>query len=146
MTIELDYVLAPQVIDPNVAFSTLDETSLRYDYFLGDIRGCVGNLKLATRWGWVPIIDFALSLAHLSRELNRNSAQRFEFTESGDWIDFSIESDCVIVTASYTEGTGRVELGEFQASVSKFASRVVSELSNRAPGLEANPAVVGSLQ
>jgi hypothetical protein len=59
-----------------------DETTLRYRCFLGDIVFEVGWIDLSARWGWVPVLDFALAMRSISAALPAVETQVFEFTES----------------------------------------------------------------
>lgn len=75
--LKLDYALSPSWNACSTAtLEDADETSLRYDCFLGDVIFLAFEVDLNARWGWVPVLDFALGLeavvVRLHAELRRN--------------------------------------------------------------------------
>ena len=40
--------------------STADDSELHYDLFLGDVVIQIDGVDFSARWGWVPVLDFAI--------------------------------------------------------------------------------------
>ena len=78
--ITLDYILDPAPNDAEANLAEVDELRLRYDCFPGDVVFVVGAVDLSARWGWVPILDFAVGIKQIADGLG--GEDRFEFTES----------------------------------------------------------------
>lgn len=124
----------------------LSETELRYDAFLGDVSGRVGSLDLTTHWGWVPVLDFALSLAEIACRLKASGRETYEFTESEATIDFALSGDTVTVTTSYAEGEGLSTLDELRWGAASCLRQTVNEVARLGPGVEQHPALRRSLE
>lgn len=123
----------------------LSEVELRYDAFLGDVSGHVGNLDLTTHWGWVPVLDFAMSVAEIACRLEDSGRETFEFTESEETIDFGLSGDLVTITTSYAEGEGTSTLDEFRCAAARCLRQTVDKVATLATGVERHPAVRRSL-
>ena len=136
----LDYQLDPIAATKAKAvdMASADSASLRYHLFPGDVvvRGKEGDFS--TRWGWVQILDFALSLKAIDAILERAREARFEFTESSAALEFRRENDGVSVSSTYAPGLLRIRASEFREQVQRFAQRVVRELCERFPRLAGN--------
>src|SRR5689334_8598016 len=64
-------------------FVESNEVDLRFRLALGDLILTTPQADFSTRWGWVPLIDFAVSVQEIIDDLRRGVRQaRFEFTES----------------------------------------------------------------
>ena len=137
----LDYRLDPigAAEAREVDMGSADATSLRYRLFPGDVIIRGGGVDLSTRWSWVQVFDFAMSLIVLKTTLERDQQARFEFTESNAALDFRIENDDVCISSTYANGFIRVRVSEFHDEVERFAARLVRDLCNQHPGLSLNP-------
>lgn len=64
---------------------------------LGDVIFIVYEVDLSARWGWVPVLDFALGLDAIVDALAPEGAgdEVFEFTESDATIVFRRDGDKV---------------------------------------------------
>jgi hypothetical protein len=131
-----DYVLDPAWDRAEVDLAAADEMVLRYDCFLGDVVFVVGEADFSARWGWVPILDFAVALDGIVDLLVGEG--RFEFTESDAAIDFRRDGDVVQVSTNYMPGSAVVPLVELQAATDAFLRRVVADLTARHPELARN--------
>ena len=144
--INLDYQLSPSwnrnADSPD--FSTLDATDLRYSVIMGDITMVVNGKDFSAPWGWIPIIDFAASLQHVSAELSQDASveTEFEFTESEATIHFKRLDDSISISASYAPSTAQISLTEFTNAVARFSAKVADELPQRYPSLLKNQAFV----
>lgn len=134
---ELDYRLRASADAAGLAAA--DETTLRYEAFLGDlvIRG--GGADLSAPWGWVPVLDFALCLLDIVGRLRDGDGEAaFEFTESDDLIRFRRVSDEVEVSSTYSAGSFTCPTPEFVRSAAGFCARLARELQESYPALRDN--------
>jgi len=123
-----------------VDLATADEMKLRYDCFLGDVVFVVGAEDLSARWGWVPVLDFAVALDSIADSLVTDSV--FEFTESDATITFRRDGDLVHIAGDYVPGTAAVPLEELRTATDTFLRKVVTDLTRLHPELARNPYVV----
>lgn len=138
--INLDYELSPswnrRIGD--VDLRAADEMTLRYECFLGDVVFVVQGADFSARWGWVPVLDFALSLRSIAGALVAEPQQTFEFSESDATIHFRRESGEVTLEASYARAVATVPLVELSLQVERFSARVIEKLEREHPGLADN--------
>jgi hypothetical protein len=148
--IKLDYALSPSWNEKtgSVALETAEEWVLRYDCFLGDVIFLVYEVDLSARWGWVPILDFALGLDSIVGSLGREDAEAevFEFTESDATIAFRRDGEVVEIEASYVPGAARVAHEDLRTAVKRFVVRVLGDFARDHPELARNPFVAGVLE
>lgn len=148
--IKLDYALSPSWNEKtrSVALESAEEWVLRYDCFLGDVIFLVYEVDLSARWGWVPILDFALGLDAIVGSFGGEDAgaEVFEFTESDATVTFRRDGDAVEIEASYVPGTARVAYEDLQTAVKRFMIRVLDDLARDHPELTRNPFVAGVLK
>lgn len=123
-------------------WSGVDEIGLRYHAFLGDVRMVVEGVDFSTRWGWVTILDFAVSLRRSAESLRSASSARVDFTESDAEVRFTRSGSRVDVEASYVGGSASVDLDEFIAASEEFLAETIAELCAMFPGLDRNAFVV----
>lgn len=146
--LKLDYALSSSwTPHSSAALKDADETVLRYDCFPGDVIFLVYEVDLSARWGWVPVLDFALGLNAIVDALAREGVDEevFEFTESDATIAFRRERDAVEIEASYVPGAARVNYADLRASVKLFVVRVLDDFAGDHPELARNPFVAGVL-
>lgn len=98
-------------------------------------------VDFSARWGWVPVLDFALGLRCAAIELVGGSSVSFEFTESDATIDFAANQGDVIVSATYTGGHARIPTNELRSSAESFLARTITELTANERSLAHNPFV-----
>jgi hypothetical protein len=139
--IVLDYRLAPPWNRrlPDADLSGATESSLRYDYFLGDVIIRVDGGDLSAAWGWVPILDFALALRSIMEALEDGTTELFEFTESEAVLRFTRSGDVVRIEASYTPVVVQISFDMLYREVVKFCRRILDELAAAHPDLRSNP-------
>ena len=117
-----------------------DEATLRYRRFLGDIVFKVGDAAFSADWGWVPVLDFAVSLRAITATLveERGEQQRFEFTESDAEIVFERDGPLVRIEASYVPARAEVSHVDLSLAAERFLARVVQDLERCHPSLAKN--------
>lgn len=136
----IDYTLSP-AWKAATTLANADEWALRYDCFLGDVIFIVFELDLSAKWGWVPVLDFALSLDSIVDELAVGDGAEglFEFTESDAAISFGRVGDAVEIEASYVPGLARVGYADLRGAAKRFLLRVLEDLVGEHPELSVNP-------
>jgi hypothetical protein len=141
--VELDYRLSQSFADglSGDALTTADEVSLRYGAFFGDIVFRANGASFDARWGWVPVLDFALALQAIVEALATEPREAFEFTESDATISFEREDDRVRIEATYTADSAAVMYVELRTAAEGFLARVLDELAAAHPELTRNPAL-----
>lgn len=128
---------------------TADESVLRYDAFLGDVIFRADGADFSARWGWIPVLDFAISLQAIVETLataSGNHSEKFEFTESEAHIAFIRDEENVELRADYASETAVVSYVELRAAVESFLRRVVDELVDAYPALSSNPNMAAFLR
>jgi hypothetical protein len=107
--IELGYSLSNRFPDPpQTDYATAPTRALRHDLFCGDvfIEGDAGR-DLSTRWGWVPVLDFAWALCDIVEQLDavlpglRTPRVELDFTESTDRLRFSRRGNWIELRADW---------------------------------------------
>jgi hypothetical protein len=137
---KLDFRLAEPTTDTE-SWSRADEEDFRYRVALGDLILEIGSKNFGTNWGWVPLIDLAVSLRHIAKKLQHSGrTETFEFTESESWLRFSRQGDQVIVTASYSPGEAQIEYSRFLRAIKKMSEELRTKLLQRNPALSENSA------
>jgi hypothetical protein len=136
----LDYELSPtwNRKTGEVDLRAADEMTLRYDCFLGDVVLVVGDLDLSAKWGWVPVLDFALGLRSIASALSAEGEQVFEFTESDATIEFHRKGSAVEISSSYVDGAREIAHGDLSLRAEQFLARVVDEVGRTYPELVDN--------
>jgi hypothetical protein len=119
-----------------------DEVALRFKIAVGDIIFEANGCDFSAKWGWVPIIDFAVSLRNIIGNLvaHEDSESVFEFTESNATISFERCEDSVLILASYASCQATVEFDELVLAIDDFSQRVFHSVTEHYPLLLENPA------
>ena len=144
--IYLDYTLSPLWNGKLRAadLRTVDQGSLRYDLFLGDVYLRINGADFSAPWGWVPVLDFSLAVRDLVDKLSPEGEDSFEFTESEAALRFQRRDADVEVLANYAPAVAKVPYGELREAARAFADRVIGDLLRTHPELKENVAF-GSL-
>jgi hypothetical protein len=148
VVIELGYSLSPRFPDPpQTDYATAPARALRHDLFCGDvfIEG-EGGRDLSTRWGWVPVLDFAWALCDIVEELDkvlpglRTPRAELDFTESTDRLRFSRRGDWVELRADWIrdERPLIVDHTELRREARDFLQDLLADLTDLHEGLEHN--------
>ncbi len=123
--------------------SSADDLQLRYDLFLGDILLLAGGRDFSARWGWVPILDFAVALSLAIAELRNSGHSWVDFTENDALLRLRSEGDRVVISATYAEGTATPTLNAFLQAIRAMNARLVSDLETSYPSLTRSSAYQG---
>lgn len=148
MTIILDYEISEKWDREATGLDlrAADELALRYECFLGDVVFEVGDADFSARWGWIPVLDFAMSLRAVAGNLidQAGRTDTFEFTESDAEIRFRREGPIVEIETSYVPVRAQVSPSDLSVQTERFLSRVIRDLNGRYPALAEN-AVIADL-
>ena len=93
--------------------ATADRTTLDFYIFCGDITFQINDACFDAKWGWVPVLGFAISMYDIVEVLQVKKYFRFYFTESGDELNFELLNSFVKVSANYTLDTAVIKLSEY---------------------------------
>lgn len=136
--VTLDYRLSPgwRAQAAEVDLRSVSAEALHYDLFLGDVIFRSNGADFSAPWDWVPVLDFAMSLLRIAREVRSSASQRFEFTESEAALDFERHGDQVQISSSYSPGSVLVPYEDLQRAAEEFAQKVVREVKRCHPLFE----------
>jgi hypothetical protein len=136
----LDYRLSEDWDENSSDLAAADETELRYYAATGDIIVRNDQADLSARWGWIPLIDFALALRKIAATLTiEQGRETFEFTESDATLQFDRHGHGMTITGSYAAGEISVSFTVFVDQAKDFARRLDAELVAKRPELKLNP-------
>jgi hypothetical protein len=135
----LDYRLSEDWDENSTDLATADETDLRYYAATGDIILRNNEIDLSARWGWIPLVDFALALRDIIKALeDAEGSQTFEFTESEATFQLNRSGQEIVISASFAPGEIAVRFPEFKQQARDFARRLDAELLAKRPELMLN--------
>ena len=101
----LDYRLSEDWDENSSDLAAADETELRYYAATGESLSKNDQADLSARWGWIPLIDFALALRKIAATLTiEEGRETFEFTESDATLRFDRHGHGITITGSYAAG------------------------------------------
>ena len=136
----LDYRLSEDWDENSADLTAADETDLRFYVATGDIILRQGETDLSARWGWIPLIDFALAIRKIAEALAVNDgSETFEFTESDATLEFDRREREMTIHGNYATGEIAVPFEVFAEKVTDFARRLEMELLSKRPELGLNP-------
>lgn len=141
---QLDFVFSEEwngSVNP-LELPSLSEIDLRYGVAMGSLIMIVDGVDLSANWGWIPMLDLALALDDIRKQLLANSSAEavFEFTESDAAIMFQRTGNDVRIATSYSRCSVAVPLSDFCYAVGVFSDKVFRESVKQFPTLEANAA------
>jgi hypothetical protein len=138
---DLDYRLSEDWDENSDDLSSADETELRFYTATGDIILRNDQADLSARWGWIPLIDFAVALWKITEDLTASDgSEMFEFTESDETLQFERRGDAMIIRGSYAAEEITLPFAAFVDQTADFARRLDGDLLAKRPELGSNPA------
>jgi hypothetical protein len=141
--IDLDFTISPSRKQEAAEWCMASEGDLRYDAVLGSVIFRIDSVDLSARWGWIPLLDFALCLQQVALHLGSDESEaKFEFTESSDVIRFARTGSVIHVSCTYAVGVADVPLDAFRTAVVSFAHRLVCASEQAFPSLRRSAAYV----
>ena len=137
----LDYRLSEDWDENSTDLVSADEADLRFYAATGDIVLRSDQADLSARWGWIPLIDFALALRKIAEALAASDgSETFEFTESDATLEFDRRGTEITIRGSYAIGEITLPFAAFVDRSADFARRLDVELLAKRPELRSNPA------
>jgi hypothetical protein len=135
-----DYRLSEDWDENSTDLAAADETDLRYYAATGDIILRTDQTDLSTRWGWIPLIDFALAMRKTGEALAvREGSETFEFTESEAKLQFDRRGQEMTIRGNYAPGEITIPFTAFVEKATDFAQRLDAEVLAKRPELKQNP-------
>lgn len=120
---------------------------LSYRYFLGDISISTEEVTMKTRFEWVPVYDFGLSMQYISAQLaDSDGLHSYEFKESDDWVSVRRRGVDIYISTSFERGIAWTPYVNFRDEVSRFLTATTRDLSSSFPALTRNTELAGVLE
>lgn len=139
-----DYRLSEDWDENSADLATAEETDLRYYAATGDIILRKDQTNLSARWGWIPLIDFALAMRKIAEALAvTEGRETFEFTESEAKLQFDRRGEEMTISGSYAPGEITIPFAAFIEKAEDFGHRLDAELLAKRPELRQNPVYQG---
>jgi len=151
--IELGYSLSNRFPDPpQTDYRTVPVRALRHDLFCGDVFLDVDGEELATRWSWVPVLDFAWALCDIVEELDRDprgsrsaavQTADLDFTQNTELLRFARRFGLVEISATWRPDAEPlvVRHAELRREARDFLQDVLADLTDLHDGLADNPSI-----
>jgi hypothetical protein len=136
----LTYTLSSEFETSELDWKEATEADFRYRLFTGDLTFIVAEMDFSARWGWIPIIDVALGIQHVIRELEDRTTSTLEFTESDSCIHFTRLNGTIKIKPSYVSEEATAYFSEFKSCSSEFLKRVLIEAIGCHPSTGPEPA------
>jgi len=135
-----DYRLSEDWDENSTDLATADETDLRYYAATGDIIFRTDQTNRSARWGWIPLIDFALAMRKIREGFAvMQRSDTYEFTESEAKLQFDRQGQEMTITGSYAPGKITIPFTAFVEKARDFGQRLDAELLAKRPELRQNP-------
>jgi hypothetical protein len=154
--LDIGYSLSRRFPDPpQTDYRTADVRALRHDLFSGDVylADTETDRELSTRWGWLPVLDFAWALCDTVELLdadprgNRSAGPHraeVDFTESTERMRFERRFGWVDITADWNaRDEPPLTFGHavLRREARDFLHDLLDDLTDMHEGLADNPAV-----
>lgn len=134
----LDYRIHRDASADDVAWDRIDDVSLGYWCFLGDIVLTTDDADLSMRWGWLPILGFALQMTHAAHAIQRGKPHTLEILGSDRCLHFTPRGNRIEIVTDDSERPAFVSPSELVEASDQMLSRLRAEVEGRHPGLLTN--------
>lgn len=104
----------------------------------GDTIFRIDEMAFDARWGWVPLLDFAMQLYDIAYSLHTLTEQKLGFLESCEYILFKYNGNTISITASYATNRAETDIFELKRASQTFLNRLLLDLSSEWPDLLKN--------
>lgn len=136
--LNLGYRIDRDASDESIAWDRVDDVTLAYWCFPGDIVLQAGGADLSTRWGWVPLLGFALQMTHVCHTIRNGEPQVLEILGSDQCLRFVPVGDRIEIAADYSDRSGLATAEELLDASVLMLARLRAEVEGRHPGLLTN--------
>ncbi|WP_431805883.1 hypothetical protein [Microbacterium paraoxydans] len=134
----LDYRIHRDASADDVAWDRIDDVSLGYWCFLGDIVLTTDDADLSMRWGWLPILGFALQMKNAAHVIQRGEPYTLEILGSDRCLHFTPRGNRIKIVTDDSEGAAFVSPSELVEASDQMLSRLRADVEGRHPGLLTN--------
>ena len=123
------------ILDNDVIPANTPMIDIRYFYCVGNVWFTFGDKRISMDWGWVPLIDFALSMKQILNSFNNHSTyvEVFDFTENDDTITYSKNGETVSLMFSFTQEEFVIPWPAFKKGAEEFIEELRKSIKQ--PGL-----------
>lgn len=133
----LDKYQLSLIDDKTIANASISDLTVYL--FCGDVMFSVDDSSFDARWGWIPVLDFAIQAYDAVRLLNGSKDAYLHFTENEDYIQFSrIDTIHADISASYTAARATTLISDLEIETKKFLRHILADLSQRWPSISNN--------
>lgn len=129
--------------EAEVNLAACDRLDLIQGAFMGDMVMKTLDVDFSSRFGWVTLIGWLLSLSEVLRQLRLTGSHTLRFAESDDFMSFRQQDKVVYIACSYLPGIGCVSASKLNAAVRTFIEDQLSWISLNYPATLRNPAMAG---
>ena len=136
--VTLDYRIHRDASADDVAWDRIDDVSLGYWCFLGDIVLTTDDADLSMRWGWLPTLGFALQMTHTAHRIHGGEPQTLEIPGSDQCLRFTPRGRRIEIVADCSEHPASVSARELVEASDQMLARLRADVEGRHPGLLAN--------
>ncbi|WP_139131623.1 hypothetical protein [Micromonospora halophytica] len=139
VVLPLDRAVSPLwQADRQVDLGVVSEMDLRYEYFWSRIEFTVDGVDLGSRWGGMPLLDFAASIKRVPDSISRNGRAEIDLTESSTIISFVRHSGLVRVSDTVSQDVCCCSMSDLLDAVSAFIDKVATTLVGAHPDIKNN--------
>jgi hypothetical protein len=140
LTLSYRLVQYPEEFRDPDALANATEVDFRFRVALGDLILAAPPDDFSARWGWVPLIDFVVSVRDILNHLKRGGIRsQFEFTESEATLTFARHEAGLVITASYAPGNIQIPLASLEERLRWFEGALRADLVKNVPALDHHP-------
>jgi len=136
--VTLDYRIRRDASADDVAWDRIVDVSLGYWRFLGDIVLTTDDADHSMRWGWLPILGFALQMTNAAHVIQRGEPHTLEILGSDRCLRFTPRGRRIEIVADYSEQPAFVSARELVEVSDQMLARLRADVEGRHPGLLAN--------
>jgi hypothetical protein len=129
--------------EAEVDLTSCDRFDLIQGAFMGDMAFKTADMDFSSRFGWVTLIGWMLSLSETLRQLAVSRSHTLRFAESDDFMSFRQHDDVVYVACSYLHGIGYVSATRLSVVIRAFIEDQLAWISLNYPAALRNPAMDG---
>lgn len=119
----------------------LDEASLRYYFTFGTVNLTCQNSISEALSIQIPVLDFALSLLHISEALEHDSESIFEFTESEAVLIFRRTDNEVVVQTNFSDWSCACTWQDFRELSRVLLEKLLIKLCDAVPEIALNTVI-----
>ncbi len=128
------FKISYEIIQENLSdVVTITEEQIHYDFLLGNVFFITEKAEIKMDWEWIPLLDFAFCLSNIGKSLSKKQSFKecFEFTESGEIIEFSSEKNRIKIISSFSSVQLEMSIEIFVKSIEDFHCKISKYVRNK---------------